>query len=699
MNQSAMTLHFAPLLPEPFVWSLTIAVIACAILSFVVFRRGLVWRGLCAGAFVIALLNPAILEEQREAVADTVIVVADRSASQKFNTRDGVTTDALSILDQRLKDRDSLDVRMVSAGNDRERDTRLFSVIDQAFSDIPVQRRAGVIILSDGQIHDAPKDENRLRSYGPVHTLLTGSRNERDRQLQIIEAPSYGIVGQDVTIKFRIVDTGGQERATPHAEIVTQANDEAPQTRHVPVNMDQTMTFHIKHAGQNILDMRIPAIDGEITEANNRIPLIVNGVQDRLRVLLVSGYPYVGERTWRDFLTADPGVDLVHFTILREPNKIDMTPQDEMSLIAFPFQELFEIKLYNFDLIIFDQYTMNRVLPNYYFSNIVKYVEEGGAVLEVSGPSFATERSLYHSDLGSILPGIPTGRVIEKQFVPTLTDLGKRHPVTQDLGPIGADGSPEWGAWLRQVEVRPQNGDILMRGADNAPLLILSHVGKGRVAQLASEQIWLWSRGFMGGGPHGDMLRRLAHWLMKEPELEENALAITADGNDIVVKRRNLHNTLNQVTVRNPDGTEHIVTLSPGDDGWLSARIPAGQPGVYSAEDGTQKRFAVIGELNPPETRAVVTTDTIMRDVADASGGTVQWLDSDAGNMPDIRFVNPRANTIRRVGGNGWIGLYDNNAFTVTGARDVPFLPAWAYALGLLALAIIAWWMEGRRLK
>ena len=695
MNQSALTLHFAPLLPEPIVWTLAGLVALCVLASIFVFRRGLVWRGLCAGAFVLALLNPAMLEEQREAVPDTVVIVADKSASQNFNNRAEVTNDALAGLDQFFKNYSDIDVRIVSAGNERDRDTRLFSTIDQALSDIPVQRRAGVIILSDGQIHDAPRDNSRIKAFGPVHTLLTGSRGERDRQLQIIEAPSYGIVGQTVTVKFRVTDSGATPSDNEYATLLIRANDEKPDMQMVPVNTDQTVTFNVAHAGQNILDLEVSPLPSEITAANNRIPLIVNGVRDRLRVLLVSGYPYAGERTWRDFLTSDPGVDLVHFTILREPQKLDMTPQHEMSLIAFPFRELFELKLYNFDLIIFDQYTMNKVLPNFYFANIARYVQEGGAVLEASGPSFAGENSLYQSVLNTILPGEPTGRVIEKEFTPGLTDLGLRHPVTQHLLDGKDVKETPWGPWMRQTELKPKSGDVLMNGANNSPLLILDRVGKGRVAHLASEQIWLWSRGFMGGGPHADLLRRLAHWLMKEPDLEENALVITADGGDVVIQRRNLHNALNTVTLRHPDGKAEDVTLKQGEDGWLSARVTASQPGVYSAEDETQKRFAVIGELNPPEMRAVVTTDDIMRPVAETSGGTVQWLSGDSGNMPDIRFVGPG----RSAGGNGWIGLRDNNAFTITGARDVPFLPGWAYALGLLALAIASWWMEGRRSK
>ncbi len=689
MNTSSISIHLAPLLPLSLTLTLAMAVILLLAASAIAFRRGLIGRGLVGAAFLMILLNPSLLEEQREPVKDTAVVVIDRSPSQNFGARMKTADQIMSAVRPQLEAMDDIHLRVIDASEKRE--TRLFDALDRALADVPLQRRAGVILLTDGQVHDIPETPEKRGSYGPVHVLLTGEKNEKDRQLVILEAPSYGIVDSSVTIRYRIEDHGAAANSHPMATVLIHGG-EKPQMELVPVNIEQTATLHVAHAGQNVFEIEVAPLNDEITLVNNRAPVLVNGVRDRLKVLLVSGRPHPGERTWRDLLTSDPGVDLVHFTILREPEKVDITPQNELSLIAFPFRELFEVKLYDFDLIIFDQYSLNRILPNYYFANIAKYVEQGGALLESSGPSFAGVDSVYTTELKNILPAFPTGGIIEAAYTPALTDLGKRHPVTQNLSwNRQKSGERSWGPWLRQIAVQPKKGDVVMSGIEEHPLLILDHVGKGRVAQLATDQIWLWSRGYQGGGPQGELLRRLAHWLMKEPELEENALDIVADQDSILVRRRSLHNPVHNVSLSLPDGTRQELTLKEGGSGWLETRIPAALAGIYSVDDGQRKRYAIVGEPNPPEWRSVITSDGPMRGIVTETGGAIHWAASE--RIPDIRRI---ASTNRNFGGNGWIGLRDNNAYTVSGVRDIPFLPAWFSAAILLAMAIAAWWFEGR---
>jgi hypothetical protein len=645
-------------------------------------RKGLVVRFGVTFAFLWIILNPSILEQKREVVRDTGLIVFDDSFSQSLGERAKILEQAQSALVERVKRLEDIDIRILRV--DGKRETRLFESIDQALSDGPLQRRAGIVIVTDGQIHDIPQTPEQRSAYGPVHVLLTGKRSEQDRQLVVVEAPSYGIVGQNITIRYRVEDNN-----MPHADrqATILLRDAAGKTQMflVPVGQDQNLTLPIHHGGQNIFEIEASPVDGEITHLNNKTALIVNGVRDRLKVLLVSGQPHAGERTWRDLLTSDPGVDLVHFTILREPQKVDLTPQDELSLIAFPFRELFEIKIYDFDLIIFDRYSLNRILPNYYFNNIATYVRKGGALLEASGPSFATEESVYTTAIGDILPAAPGGSVIEAAFTPALTDLGRRHPVTQGLD------AQKWGPWLRHVGIQPKSGDIVMTGHSNQPLLVLDRVGEGRVAQLASDQIWLWSRGFMGGGPHADLLRRLAHWLMKEPELEENALELREDGDNILVRRRNLHNAQNQVTLTRPDGTRETLTLQDDTDGWLGTKTKAGMDGVYQVDDGTVKRFALIGPSNPPELRSVLTTDRLVKPMVQETGGRIMWIGHDA--IPELRRVSA---AMRVYGGSGWVGFKDNKSYAVTGIHNIPLVPTILSLAGLLFLLVAGWWWEGR---
>ncbi|MCB1840975.1 MAG: hypothetical protein KDI61_12055, partial [Alphaproteobacteria bacterium] len=492
---------------------------------------------------------------------------------------------------------------------------------------------------------------------------------------------------------YKIEDT--RNIGASSAVVTFTRHDGSTERFNVPVNTEQTLSLPIENSGQNVFEIEVQKVDGELTYANNKAALLVNGVRDRLRVLLVSGKPHAGGRTWRDLLTSDPGVDLVHFTILREPQKLDLTPQDELSLIAFPFRELFEIKLYDFDLIIFDRYHLNRILPNMYFDNIAKYVEEGGAFLEASGPSFAGEDSIYMTSLMSILPGSPTGDVIDRPFKPTPTDLGRRHPVTDSL--VWGDyhskdkGVPSWGRWLRQVDLHRESGDVLMNGVDGKPLLILDRVKKGRVAQIASDQIWLWSRGFESGGPHAELLRRVVHWLMKEPELDERALSVLVDRNTIIVRKHIYDQDKETIKMTTPDGQSSTFDLTSTPEGWLEHKVSASALGIYAFEDSSgERRYAIIGDINPPELFSVKTTSEKLEPVLTASKGGAVWL-SDVPE-PRVRLLS----NSRNYAGNNWVGLRRNNDYTVTGVKDIPLMPEWMSLLLLFCVLTFAWWREGQ---
>jgi hypothetical protein len=692
MDKMAVTIHFSPLLPMFWLGlAIGVAVMALAF-AFWKNRNGMVLRCLLTAAFIAALLNPSLIEEQRDPVKDVAFVVVDKSPSQDLGERKKRTEEALAYLGAELKDKPGIELRVIESSGDEKlaRETRLFEALDKAIADVPPGRRAGAVFLTDGQIHDIPKNIEDASQYGPVTTWLSGEKNEKDRRLVIVQAPAYGIVGQSVQMKYKVEDTSNIREDM--AAVTINRFGQPPEVVMVEPGEEQTVELKVEHAGQNVFELGVQGVDGELTPLNNRAALIVNGVRDRLRVLLVSGQPHAGGRTWRDLLTSDPGVDLVHFTILRDPEKLDLTPQNELSLIAFPFQELFETKLYDFDLIIFDQYKLNRILPDYYFENIVKYVEQGGALLEASGPSFATEDSVYYTDLANILPAAPTGDIIRKPFKPALTEDGFKHPVTSYLeGPRSDPAHPGWSNWLRQVGITRRSGDVLMKGANDMPLLILDRVGKGRVAQLASDHIWLWSRGYGTGGPHAELLRRIVHWSMKEPELDEKALTAEVHGDLITVRSRNFRQPDMRVQMTKPDGKMEEIKLESTPEGILRADIKAELLGIYSFEDADgQKAYAVSGDLNPPELSGVRTTEDLMKPLSDASGGGMAWMANTP--RPNVRFYSDG----RMFGGGNNIIFRRNNAYDVKGVEEKPVLPAPLLALALLMLVTFVWWREGR---
>lgn len=693
------SLALAPLIPWPLL--LALAALSLLLCAFALWRRarGAWWRLAGLAVLLAALLNPAWVEEKREPIKDVAIIVLDQSPSQKIGDRMARGEKALADLQERLARYSDLEVRVVRSqaadGPDAAAvdETRLMEAMSHAVADVPRRRIAGAILITDGQVHDVAANLPGLKGFGPVHTLLTGERDEGDRRLTIVQAPSFGIVGKEVEITLRVDDLPAAGNADGLAMVSLRQDGEERRSFSVPVGTDVPLSFALPHGGLNVLELAVEAGPQELTLANNRAAIVVNGVRDRLRVLLVSGEPHAGERTWRNLLKADPSVDLVHFTILRPPEKNDGTPIRELSLIAFPIRELFEMKLSEFDLIIFDRYKKRGVINNMYLANIAEYVERGGAFLEASGPTFATPLSLYRSPLGLVLPGEPTGEVVERPFTPTVTEVGKRHPVTAGLTDA-ADGVGAWGRWFRQIDIVADRGHTVMSGADGKPLLVLDRVGEGRVAQLASDQIWLWSRGYEGGGPQAELLRRLAHWLMKEPELEENDLRASVDGSRITITRRSLEPDTRPVTVTSPSDVARELAMEESGDGLARASLTATEPGIWRISDGERTALAVVGTVNPPELADVRTDAAKLEPVAAATGGGLFWLapTGGEGDIPNLRRTRPD----RDQSGSGWLGLRANGDYVVTGINQVPLVPGLVVLLAALGLMLAAWRREGR---
>src|SRR5256884_1062412 len=521
---------FTPLAPSLVLGLALAAITVIAALLLLRRARGAAVRVTALALIRLALANPSFTREDREPLSSVAAVVIDKSPSQNFGERTRETREAQEALVDSLKKIKGLEVRIVEAGQaDGETDgTRLFGALSSALSDVPIDRVAGAFMITDGRVHDIPANAAAVGFQAPVHALVTGRKDERDRRIAIIAAPRFGIVGQVKTITYRLDDQGvSGERA----KVTVRRDGETINERTVLSGQTVNVDIDIKHAGPNIVEIEASPLENELTPVNNRAVVAIDGVRDKLRVLLVSGEPHSGERTWRNLLKSDASVDLVHFTILRPPEKQDGTPINELSLIAFPTRELFQQKINDFQLIIFDRYARQGVLPIIYFDNIARYVRQGGAVLVAAGPDYASSTSIWRTPLDVILPAEPSGRMNDGAFRAALTDLGKRHPVTRGLE--GADEDPpHWSRWFRLVDSRVAKGTTVMQGPDNKPLLLLSREGEGRVALLLSDHIWLWARGYEGGGPHIDLLRRLSHWLMKQPDLEEEALRLIVCGAD-----------------------------------------------------------------------------------------------------------------------------------------------------------------------
>jgi hypothetical protein len=682
---------FAPLAPAYVVWTaFGIAVLLAATL-LLVRSRGALMRAIAMALMVLALANPSLTREDREPIPSVAAVIVDQSPSQSFGERTQQTDAARQAIVDRLNRIPGLEVRVAEAGQaDGETDgTRLFSALSSTLSDVPPDRVAGAIMITDGRVHDVPANAEALGMSAPLHALITGRPDERDRRVVLTNAPRFGIVGQQQTISFRIEDQGASFGA---AEITVRRDGEVIERRNANVQTDQRVTVPIPHAGPNIVEIEASAIDGELTTVNNRAVVSIDGVRDKLRVLLVSGEPHSGERTWRSLLKSDASVDLVHFTILRPPEKQDGTPINELSLIAFPTRELFQQKINEFQLIIFDRYARQGVLPVVYFDNIAKYVRDGGAVMIAAGPDYASPASLWRTPLDMILPAEPSGDVTEQPFRVMQSDAGKRHPVTRALEGSEAN-PPHWSHWFRLVNIKRSTGTNLLEGPGNQPALVLGREGKGRVALFLSDHIWLWSRGYEGGGPYLDLLRRLSHWLMKQPDLEEEALRIVAQGRDLTVERQTMADNVSDITLTSPSGATRTLTPQQAEPGLWKSTIRANELGLWRATDGKLTALTNLGPANPREFAEVTSTTDVLKTIVNATGGDARRIASNSGvGVP--RIVPVHSSTVYR--GDDWIGLKMRDASVV---RGIGVLPIFAGVFGLLLLIgslALTWAREGR---
>jgi hypothetical protein len=681
---------FTPLVPTIVLWIALAAIVVIAGVLLLARARGAAVRVAALALFLLALANPSFTREDRDPLTSIAAVVVDKSPSQNFGNRNREAAQAQEALVDSLKKIKGLEVRVVDAGQaDGETDgTRLFGALASALADVPVDRVAGAFLITDGRVHDIPANAAAVGFQAPVHALITGQKDERDRRIAITAAPRFGIVGQNQTITYRLDDQGvSNERA----KVTVRRDGEVINERTLSSGQAASVDIEIKHAGPNIVEIEASPLERELTPVNNRAVVAIDGVRDKLRVLLVSGEPHSGERTWRNLLKSDASVDLVHFTILRPPEKQDGTPINELSLIAFPTRELFQQKINEFQLIIFDRYARQGVLPIAYFDNIARYVRSGGAVLVSAGPDYASNTSIWRTPLDSVLPAEPVG-VTEKPFYAHLSDVGKRHPVTRGLEGSASE-PPHWSRFFRTVDTRNSVNPPVMTGADGKPLLFLSRFGEGRVALLLSDHIWLWARGYEGGGPHLDLLRRMSHWLMKQPDLDEEALRLQVQGKDLVVVRQTMSDTVQPVSVTSPSGVSRDLTLSPGDPGEWRASLPASELGLWQATDGTLKALINVGPTNPKEFSEVTSTTETLKPLTQATGGNaVRVVDGSGVELP--RVVPVRSASVFH--GDGWMGVRMRDASVVKG---VGVLPIFAGLIGLLLLlgAFAATWVrEGR---
>ena len=695
---------FSPLLP----WAVIaiVASIAGLLAIYGIFRRlpGAWFRLAAWATLALALANPSLLQEDREPLKTVVALIVDHTDSQKFDGRKEQTEETRLALLEILKRFPQYEVRetIVRNGGVQSGDasSALFGALKSSLQDVPPEQVGGAIFLTDGQVHDTPQTAASLGFDAPIHALISGKPNDRDRRIVIKRAPRFGIVGGNQEILYTVEDTNidpASLNSDGLVEVRISIDGEQVAVEQVLPGEEASFFFDVPHGGKNVIELKVGTVNGEITNANNQVFTVLDGIRENLRVLLVSGEPHAGERTWRNLLKSDASVDLVHFTILRPPEKQDGTPINQLSLIAFPTRELFIEKIDQFDLIIFDRYQRRGVLPILYFDNIARYLTDGGAILIAAGPEHADVASIHRTPLASVLPAEPTGKISEGPFYPRVSAAGRRHPVTRGLPGISAPNSkipPKWSRWFRLIDTKNPQGHVVMEAEAEKPLLILNRPGKGRIAMLMSDHIWLWARGFEGGGPHTKLLRRLGHWLMKEPELDEEALGAKTIGNKLRIERQTMGENPGTIDLITPLGKTLSLKLQDRGDGLFVAEHDAKTLGLYRAANGELTALTHVGPANPREYAQVISSTKKLAPLILETGGMIKLMATQSNKAAIPRIVPVRGRSA--MAGNNWIGLKTTGASILLGVTQIPLLAGFL-GLGILMLMLSGMWArEGR---
>ncbi|OYV24534.1 MAG: hypothetical protein B7W99_01850, partial [Rhodospirillales bacterium 20-58-10] len=564
-----------------------IAALAAAVLllGLVTRARGVLWRLAGFGLLLGILAGPLVVQQTTRPLPDVVLVAVDQSQSMQIAGRAALAHAALVNLQAQAAKLPGLAMRVVNVPAADAGGTALFAALGQALADVPPAQLAGVVAITDGQVSDVP---HSLAFAAPMTALLTARAEETDRELRLIAAPAYGLVGKDDSVQLEVFDHGVADAGLLVPVRVAQDGKQVWQGM-VPVGQVVSVNVPVRHAGAAVVMANVAALPGEVSTVNDQVAFTLNGITKKLDVLLISGNPNQSERSWRLLLKSDPAVALVHFTILRTPGEMVDAPPADVALVPFPVAQLFDTDITKFNLIIFDEFNSNGLLPPQYLANIARYVQGGGALLVQVGPEFAGAESLAGTPLAAVLPAVPVNPgTVTEPFAPQVTAIGARHPVTAPVA--GMALAP----WARLEASAPVAGDVLMTGgAENWPLLVLASEAKGRVGMLLSDQLWLWTKGGAHDGPALPLLRRVVHWLLREPALEPEFLAAKISNGRLQIIRQSLAATdPGPATVTSPDGHVKTLSLQPTTAGVYAGALPAASPGVWQVREGGLSAFA-----------------------------------------------------------------------------------------------------------
>lgn len=573
-------IEFIPILPISIL--LILGALYFAIWAIIFWRdKRINYYHICASLLLfLAVLNPQRIIKTQTILPINIGIITDYSQSMLASKRTNGTRNFENNLISKLKEYSNLNIiteniPSVSQNSD------FALAIDRVLKKSPEAQIGAVFIITDGLNQSA----KNLKWQFPIYQMLVGEENETDYYVKLISRPKPTKIGENANIEFIVVN---DKIKNGKIKTIIHIGQEIMQ---IDAKLNEITKLEIKVQNRKIIPIAIEAIsdEAEVSKANNAIITQIEPAQDSLRVLLVTGEPYEGARAWRNLLKSDPAIDLVHFTLLRGPTKIDTAYESELALIPFPTEELFINKLNEFDLVIFDRFENLIGLRPIYMENIKQYVKNGGAFLASLGPRDTLGQGIMNTSIKDILPieGIPNP--IDEEFTPQITQTGKIHPITSTL-------NGQWGKWDRFFKTKAK-GIVLLSNNEN-PILVIDKYEKGRVAVILSDKSWFWQRGYDGGGPFRELIGRTAYWLMGDEKLADTVLKLSSKNNSIFLEYDYISNPQDifisgqgfSAQINNNDIQNHIAREFTGLDF-----------GLYKAQTQDISAFAINGDHN--ETR------------------------------------------------------------------------------------------------
>ena len=488
--------------------------------------------------------------------------------------------------------------------------SRILELLQVAAKEAPPQ--SALLIFSDGITNGDKKTLDGSPALPiPVFAVDVGeTEGFTDARIADLRAPEFAFRGREFKVDLTIQASGLKGKTIP---VYFNRGKNLITSRTMNVDADPfeqkiTLSFTPRDLGPHSFNVAIPNQPGEQITGNNQKEFKVDVQRDKIRVLTLSGSPAWNYRFLRMALKQDPLIELVSFVFLRTPTDSVDVPENQLSLIPFPIDDIFLEELKNFDVVVFDDFSHRAYFNPVYLDRVREFVRDGGGLAMFGGSRAFDAGGYADSSLKEVLPVELDGKgsyQTQATLRPVLTASGKAHPVTRLL----PDPKANEEAWNKMPpltafnRVRAARGETLLTAgdgtADNAPLLTVGRFGKGRTLALMSDEAWRWNFIAVGNREtpqnHLKLIRQAVRWLAQEPSFEQvqiRPIPLSRPGEKVAIKLRVLKDDFTptaqasvQLRVMGPDGDPVIVsTTADSEEGEYTGDFTPTKDGSYRVE-------------------------------------------------------------------------------------------------------------------